>query len=462
MTSKINKDNIRFVEHGDKHIPQTYNQPIDDLIDELESVLEDVGAIEELTQAQVETPGDTAFGTVSGKRLWQAVNKWWSGVGTIFGKGLLDSSDDVAARNHLGLGNSSTRSVGTVSGTVAAGDDSRIIDGKTAHSWGNHASAGYVKTDTTYSAGTGLSLSGTTFSTNLSATQIPNLDATKVTTGKFSTDRIPTLNQNTTGSAAKITTPRAINGTNFDGTAAITTSSWGTTRSIKIGRTAKNVNGSTNIEWALGEVLPSGGTSGNYLRGDGSWGVPTDTTYSAGNGITLTGTTFSVPVTVNGGGNYISDVVQTGGGIEITKATLPTSSYAAGSGLKLTGNTFSVELTATHIPQIPQSRVTSLVSDMSTKYTKPNLTITNIVVPNITSGTIYTNTTSFYRLLTVVITDTTSTTLIEERPNSGHTWGAICGALAPHGTSVPLQTVIPPGGQYRIVGQFGMVAHRTL
>ena len=52
-------------------------------------------------------------------------------------------------------------------------------------------------TNTTYSAGTGLSLSGTTFS-------------------------VDTLNQNTTGSAATLTTPRAINGVNFDGSAAIT------------------------------------------------------------------------------------------------------------------------------------------------------------------------------------------------------------------------------------------------
>ena len=52
-------------------------------------------------------------------------------------------------------------------------------------------------TNTTYSAGTGLSLSGTTFS-------------------------VDKLNQNTTGSAATLTTPRAINGVNFDGSAAIT------------------------------------------------------------------------------------------------------------------------------------------------------------------------------------------------------------------------------------------------
>ena len=54
-----------------------------------------------------------------------------------------------------------------------------------------------TNTDTTYSAGTGLTLTGTTFS-------------------------VDTLNQNTTGSAATLTTPRAINGVNFDGSADIT------------------------------------------------------------------------------------------------------------------------------------------------------------------------------------------------------------------------------------------------
>jgi len=36
---------------------------------------------------------------------------------------------------------------GTASGTVAQGNDSRINNGQTAFSWGNHASAGYVKWD---------------------------------------------------------------------------------------------------------------------------------------------------------------------------------------------------------------------------------------------------------------------------------------------------------------------------
>src|SRR5690606_10047940 len=43
-------------------------------------------------------------------------------------------------------------------------------------------------------------------------------------------------------------------------------------------------------------VAPGGTTTNRYLREDGTWVIPpnNDTTYSAGQGITLTGTTFSV------------------------------------------------------------------------------------------------------------------------------------------------------------------------
>ncbi len=39
--------------------------------------------------------------------------------------------------------------------------------------------------------------------------------------------------------------------------------------------------------------LPAGSTPSTYLRGDGTWGSPAGTTYSAGAGLTLAGTTFS-------------------------------------------------------------------------------------------------------------------------------------------------------------------------
>src|SRR5690606_1550826 len=58
---------------------------------------------------------------------------------------------------------------GNTAGTIAQGNDSRIVNGQTAYSWGNHASAGYVPQSRTlqFIAGTGLSVSGTD-STNLS------------------------------------------------------------------------------------------------------------------------------------------------------------------------------------------------------------------------------------------------------------------------------------------------------
>ena len=54
--------------------------------------------------------------------------------------------------------------------------------------------------------------------------------------------------------ATQLQTPRAINGTNFDGTAAITTANWGTARTLTIGATGKSVNGSSNVSWSPYEM----------------------------------------------------------------------------------------------------------------------------------------------------------------------------------------------------------------
>ena len=83
--------------------------------------------------------------------------------------------------------------------------------------------------------------------------------------------------------ATKLQTVRTINGTNFDGSANITTANWGTARTLTIGRTGKSVNGSANVSWSADEILPTG-TNGQVLKHNGtSWVAGTDnnTTYSA-------------------------------------------------------------------------------------------------------------------------------------------------------------------------------------
>lgn len=61
--------------------------------------------------------------------------------------------------------------------------------------------------------------------------------------------------------ATALETARTINGTSFNGSANITTSSWGTSRTITIGSTGKAVNGSANVSWTLAEIgaIPAAG-----------------------------------------------------------------------------------------------------------------------------------------------------------------------------------------------------------
>ena len=55
-------------------------------------------------------------------------------------------------------------------------------------------------------------------------------------------------------SAVVLATARTINGTSFNGSANITTSNWGTARTLTIGSTGKSVNGSGNVSWSLSEI----------------------------------------------------------------------------------------------------------------------------------------------------------------------------------------------------------------
>jgi hypothetical protein len=74
------------------------------------------------------------------------------------------------------------------------------------------------------------------------------------------------------GTATTLQTARTINGTSFNGSANITTSNWGTTRTLTIGNGAKSVNGSANVSWSLSEIgaFPA---AGGTITGNISYGT---------------------------------------------------------------------------------------------------------------------------------------------------------------------------------------------
>lgn len=120
--------------------------------------------------------------------------------------------------------------------------------------------------------------------------------------------------------------------------------------------------------------------SGGTLRAVG-------TTYVAGNGLTLSGNTFSLPITVNGTGTYVKSVTQTINGISVNLGTPPdtNTTYTAGSGLSLSGNTFSnTSPNATHTGDVTGS----------TSLTISNGVVTNTKLANVPGLTLKGNSTS--------------------------------------------------------------------
>lgn len=123
------------------------------------------------------------------------------------------------------------------------------------------------------------------------------------------------------GSATKLQTARQINGTNFDGTANITTSYWGTARNFTIGNTTKSVNGSANVSWSFADI---GGApanhSHNYINSRGNLNPQTGRTQNLGDVYsynTARGTSNGAPTTytsVIGFGRSIRGTVEIAGG----------------------------------------------------------------------------------------------------------------------------------------------------
>lgn len=130
------------------------------------------------------------------------------------------------------------------------------------------------------------------------------------------------------GSATKLQTARQINGTNFDGTANIVTSYWGTARNFTIGNTTRSVNGSGNVSWSFADIGSAPAShSHNYINSRGNLNPQTGRTQNLGNVYsynTVSGTSNGAPATYT---SVIGFGRSTGGTVEIA------GGWTAGMGL---------------------------------------------------------------------------------------------------------------------------------
>lgn len=147
------------------------------------------------------------------------------------------------------------------------------------------------------------------------------------------------------GTATTLQTARTINGTSFNGSANITTSLWGTSRTLTIGGTGKAVDGSASVSWSLAEIgaqaadadltaiAALAGTSGLLRKtAADTWSLDTSAYITGNQTITFTGDATgsgSTAVTLTlansgvGAGTYRSVTVDAKG--RVTAGTNPTT-----------------------------------------------------------------------------------------------------------------------------------------
>lgn len=230
----------------------------------------------------------------------------------------LQTSRTINGTSFNGSANITTASWGT-SRTITVGSTGKSVDGSGNVAW-SLAEIGAPATDGTGATGTwGISITGNaatatsatsattattatsatnaTNSTNVAVTtsssasdfKIPFANTTASTTGNYgllqdstatftynpssNTLSVGTVSGNLSGNATTATTlqtARTINGTSFNGSANITTASWGTARTITIGNTGKSVDGSGNVSWSLAEIGATGVPTGVIALWSGS------------------------------------------------------------------------------------------------------------------------------------------------------------------------------------------------
>ena len=165
---------------------------------------------------------------------------------------------------------------------------------------------------------------------SVSAGQFTNTSYSSTVANNYNTNvsRPTSSRVSSAASADRLTTARSINGTNFDGTANITTSYWGTARNFTIGNTTRSVNGSGNVSWSFADIGGAPAShSHNYINSRGNLNPQTGRTQNLGNVYsynTVSGTSNGAPTTYT---SVIGFGRSTGGTVEIA------GGWTAGMGL---------------------------------------------------------------------------------------------------------------------------------
>ena len=195
------------------------------------------------------TNGQVLKKTASGV-AWQNDNNTTYNVATSSANGLMSSADKSKLDG------------------IAEGANAYTLPAATAQTLGG------VKIGSNISLADGgvISINKTNVTTALGYTPLESVDTSNFVTlsgtqtiaGKKTFSDIIYFNQQIQGnalSASKLQTARQINGTDFNGSASITTSKWGTSRNLTIGKTTKAVDGSNEVSWLTSEIADNATTT---------------------------------------------------------------------------------------------------------------------------------------------------------------------------------------------------------
>jgi hypothetical protein len=289
---------------------------------------------------------NTTYYTIAG----QTTSEWEVGIGTYTSSGTTLSRNTILASSNAGSAvnfSAGTKNVFVtypasrsvyVNGTTITPTNSGILP---VANGGTNASTASITAFNNITGYTASGATGTT-STNLVFSTSPTLVTPALGTpssGTLTNCTFPTLNQNTTGSAATLTTARAIYGNNFDGSAALTQIIASTYGGTGNGFTKFSGPATAEKTFTLPDATCSILTSNAAVTvAQGGTGVTTTPT----NGQLLVGNGTNYTVATLGSGTGISTT--TGAGT-LTVNNTGVTSNVAGTGISVSGATGAVTIT---------------------------------------------------------------------------------------------------------------------